>query len=291
MMDSHALSAGLRARVALEKHGFRPVHSLGQNFILDDAFLASLLELADLHSDDNVLEIGPGPGVMTALIADRAAGVLSIEMDEKLSDVLHEVLTGRENSEIVFADAMRADIGKLVTDRFGGSYRVIANLPYYITADLILRLLDTRPLPRNICVMVQKEAAQRLMSRPGAKNWGALAATVRYYGDCEVLEDVPPQRFDPPPHVDSCFIRISLHQHRLLPEEEEAAFLKLVRCCFHMRRKTLLNNLKAVYSMPQERAAALIEAAQLPPQVRGEALTLEQMVGLHRAMRRLASDI
>lgn len=284
-MASQALSAGLRARVALEKHGFRPAHSLGQNFILDDDFLASLLELADLRPEDNVLEIGSGPGVMTALIADRAAKVLSIEMDEKLSGVLKEVLEGYENSEIIFADAMRADIASLVADRFGGEYRVIANLPYYITADLILKMLDTRPLPDSICVMVQKEAAQRLMSQPGAKNWGALAATVRYFGDCEVLEDVAPQRFDPPPHVDSCFIRISLRKNRLLPEEDEADFLKLLRCCFHMRRKTLLNNLKAVYSMPQERAAAMIEAAQLPPQVRGEALSLEQMACLFHAMQ------
>ena len=218
---------------------------------------------------------------MSSLIADRARKVLSIEMDEKLRPVLSEMLSGHENAEIVFADAMRADISSLVRERFEGSYRVIANLPYYITADLILRMLQARPLPESICVMVQKEAAERLMSEPGAKNWCALAATVRYFGDCEILEDVPPQRFDPPPHVDSCFIRIRFHAQRLMPEDREEGFLKLIRCCFHMRRKTLANNMKAFYGMPQAQVQAALEAAGLAPQVRGEALSLEDMARLY----------
>ena len=283
-MQNQNLSAGLRARVSLEKHIFKPTHSLGQNFILDDSFLSLLLDAADVGETDNVLEIGPGPGVMTSLIAERANRVLSIEMDEKLRPVLEEVLAGQENAEVIFADAMRTDISGLIREKFDGSYRVIANLPYYITADLIQKMLQTRPLPDSICVMVQKEAAERLMSNPGEKNWCALAATVRYFGDCEVLEDVPPSRFNPPPHVDSCFIRISFHEKRLIQPEREEAFLKLIRCCFHMRRKTLSNNLKAFYSMPQAQAAAAIEAAGLGAQVRGEALTLEDMTRLLDAL-------
>ena len=283
-MQNQNLSAGLRARVSLEKLGFKPTHSLGQNFILDDSFLSLLLDAAELQETDNVLEIGPGPGVMTSLIAERAEKVLSIEMDEKLRPVLEEVLAGQENAEVIFADAMRADISSLIRERFEGGYRVIANLPYYITADLIQKMLQVKPFPQSICVMVQKEAAERLMSNPGDKNWCALAATVRYFGECEVLEDVPPSRFNPPPHVDSCFIRISFHEERLMPQEREEAFLKLIRCCFHMRRKTLSNNLKAFYSMPQADAAAAIEAAGLPAQVRGEALTLEDMARLLDAL-------
>ena len=283
-MQNQNLSAGLRARVSLEKHGFKPTHSLGQNFILDDSFLSLLLDAAELQETDNVLEIGPGPGVMTSLIAERAEKVLSIEMDEKLRPVLEEVLAGQENAEVIFADAMRADISSLIRERFEGGYRVIANLPYYITADLIQKMLQVKPFPQSICVMVQKEAAERLMSNPGDKNWCALAATVRYFGECEVLEDVPPSRFNPPPHVDSCFIRISFHEERLMPQEREEAFLKLIRCCFHMRRKTLSTNLKAFDSMPQADAAAAIEAAGLPAQVRGEALTLEDMARLLDAL-------
>ena len=283
-MQNQNISAGLRASVALEKNGFRPTHSLGQNFILDDHFLSQLLDLAGISSDENVLEIGPGPGVMTSLIAERAKKVLSIEMDEKLRPVLEDVLSGQDNAEVIFADAMRADLSTLIREKFCGGYRVIANLPYYITADLIQKMLQTRPLPDSICVMVQKEAAERLMSNPGSKNWCALAATVRYFGVCEILEDVPPQRFNPPPHVDSCFIRISFHAARLMPEGEEEAFLKLIRCCFHMRRKTLANNMKAFYGLSQADAAAALEEAGLGAQVRGEALSLEEIASLHKVL-------
>lgn len=283
-MQNASISAGLRAGIALEKHGFRPTHSLGQNFILDEGFLSLLLDLSGISKENNVLEIGPGPGVMTSLLAERAGKVLSIEMDEKLRPVLNDVLSGQDNVALVFADAMRCDLSALVREHFSGGYRVVANLPYYITADLIQKMLQTRPLPESICVMVQKEAAERLMSNPGAKNWCALAATVRYFGDCEILEDVPPSRFNPPPHVDSCFIRISFRPQRMLEAGEEG-FLKLIRCCFHMRRKTLLNNLKSFYSMPQQRAAAAIEAAGLAPQVRGEALSLEEMARLYAALQ------
>lgn len=284
-MPNSTLSPGLRASVALEKHGFRTTHSLGQNFILDDNFLSYLLDQADIGSDDCVLEIGPGPGVMTSLIAERAGRVVAVEMDEKLKPVLEDVLAGQDNAEVVFGDAMRTDLSMLVSEKFGSSYRVIANLPYYITADLIQKMLQTNPVPEDICVMVQKEAAERLMSNPGAKNWCALAATVRYFGDCEILEEVPPHHFNPPPHVDSCFIRIRMHEKRMLEGEEEEHLLKLIRWCFHMRRKTLVNNLKACCGIRQEDAVAALEAAGLSPQIRGEALTLEDMVRLSAQLR------
>lgn len=284
-MQNSQLSAGLRARVALEKHIFKPAHSLGQNFILDDGFLSLLLDLADVNCGDRVLEIGPGPGVMTALLADRAEKVLAIEMDEKLKPVLEDVLSGQDKAKVLFMDAMRADLATLVRDELGGEgYRVVANLPYYITADLIQKMVLTRPRPQSVCVMVQKEAAERLMSEPGAKNWCAFAAMVRCYGECEVLDEVPPQRFNPAPHVDSCFIRIHLHDQHLVEPELEEALLKMVRCCFHMRRKTLANNLKACYGINQEQAVRVLEEAGLKPQVRGEALTLEEIARLTKVM-------
>jgi len=284
-MQNKQLSAGLRARVALEKHIFKPAHSLGQNFILDDTFLSLLLDLAEVNGEDRVLEIGPGPGVMTSLLADRARKVLAIEMDEKLKPVLEDVLSGQDNAKVLFMDAMRADLESLVREELGGEgYRVVANLPYYITADLIQKMVLTRPMPESISVMVQKEAAERLMSQPGTKNWCAFAAMVRCYGECKILDEVPPQRFNPAPHVDSCFIRIHLHDQNLVEPELEEALLKMIRCCFHMRRKTLANNLKACYGMNQERAVQLLEEAGLKPQVRGEALTLEEIARLTRAV-------
>ncbi len=281
---SDGISLDLRARAALEAHGFRAAHSLGQNFILDEAFLARLLDLAGVGEGDRVLEIGPGPGLMTALLAERAKRVLAVELDEKLRPVLESVVGERENAEIVFADALRSDLSALVADKLGAPWRAVANLPYYITADLVLKFFETRPLPESVCLMVQREAAERLMSAPGDKNWCALAAVVRFYGECEVLEEVSPRHFEPAPHVESCFIRIDVKENRLVPEAEEAEFLKLVRCCFHMRRKTLANNLKAVYGMRGEEAAARIEAAGFPSQVRGEALGLEEIRKLYSAL-------
>lgn len=285
-MQSTNLSAGLRASVALEKHYFKPTHSLGQNFILDDGFLSCLLDLADLRQDDRVLEIGPGPGVMTSLIASRSKKVVSVEMDEKLKPVLQDVLCGQDNAEIIFMDAMKADLSTIIREKLDGEgYRVIANLPYYITADLIQKMVLTDPMPESICVMVQKEAAERLMSQPGSKNWCAFAALVRIYGECEVLDDVPSQRFNPPPHVDSCFIKIRLFPQELVPAEAEKDLQKMVRCCFHMRRKTLANNLKACYGVNQADAVSILENAGLNPQVRGEVLSMEEIAALTMACR------
>lgn len=278
---SETISTELRAVLALRKYGFQTKHALGQNFITDEGFLSHLLDLCDLDPEDNVLEIGPGPGIMSSLIADRCRSLAAIEADARLENVLREVLGDRSNAHIVIDDALKADIASLTGAYFdGGRYRVIANLPYYITADLILKMLAARPLPESICVMVQKEAADRIMSRPGDKDWCALAAEVAYYADCRVLEEVPPERFDPQPHVMSCFIRLDVRRERLVDEARERDMIRLIRCCFHMRRKTLANNLKAVYGMSQERALSALEAAGLNSRVRGEALNLEQIADL-----------
>jgi len=195
------------------------------------------------------------------------------------------VLAPHGNAQVEFCDFMKADVDALTKRAFGDEpYRVVANLPYYITADILLRLSACSNLPSDIAIMVQKEAAERLMSNPGSKNWCALAATVRYFGDCEVLEEVPPQCFNPPPHVDSCFVQIHMHDERLLSGEKEQKLLKLIKWCFHMRRKTLVNNLKACAGMKQEEAVAALESAGLNAQVRGEALTLEEMVRLSECL-------
>ena len=279
-------SPGLRARIALDKHGFKTTHSLGQNFLLDDPFLTALLDAAGVGEGDNILEIGPGAGVMTALMAQRAKKVLAVEIDEKLRPVLGDVLAPHKNVEVEFCDFMKSDVDALTKRAFGDEpYRVVANLPYYITADIMLRLTACENLPIDIAIMVQKEAAERLMSNPGSKNWCALAATIRYFGDCEVLEEVPPQCFNPPPHVDSCFVQVHMHEKRMMEGEEEEYLLKLIKWCFHMRRKTLVNNLKACCGMTQDVAVAALEACGLDAKVRGEALSLEDMVQLSRELR------
>lgn len=277
-------SAGLRARVALDKHGFRTTHSLGQNFLLDDRFLSGLLDEIDVRPEDRVLEIGPGAGVMTALLAERAEKVLAVELDERLAPVLSDVLAPHENAKVEYCDFLRCDVDALTARTLGEQYRVVANLPYYITADILTKLVGAKNPPASIAIMVQKEAAQRLMSEPGSKQWCALAATVRAYGRAEVVEEVPPERFDPAPHVVSCFLKIDAWDAPIVTPKDEALYRRVVQAAFAMRRKTLANNLKTSFGVSQEQTQAVLNAAELSDKVRGEALTLAQLSDVSDAL-------
>ena len=278
MIDYMNPSPELRARVALEKYGFHNTHSLGQNFLLDAGLLERLLDLAGVRDQDNVLEIGPGAGVMTALLAERCRRVLAVEVDRGLERVLGDVLAGREHARVVFADAMKADVAALTGEAFGDEpWRVVANLPYYITADIVLRLVTARRLPDSVAVMVQREAAERIMSHPGQKQWCALAATVQSYGQARVLADVPPEAFDPPPHVQSQFIVIERHPAPVVTPRDPQVYLRVINTAFAMRRKTLANNLKAAFGLDNDAARAVLGAAGVDERVRGEALTLQEL--------------
>lgn len=281
-------SAGLRARVALDKHSFRTTHSLGQNFLLDDRFLSGLLDETGIHSGDCVLEIGPGAGVMTALIAERAEKVCAVELDQRLEPVLRDVLQPYSNADVVFCDFLKADVGRLIENAFSArEYRVIANLPYYITADILMRLVTSERPPESISIMVQKEAAERIMSEPGEKQWCALAATIRVYGSAEVLEEVPPERFDPAPHVDSCFIQIQKHESPIAEPEMLPMLRRTIQCAFAMRRKTLANNLKASFGLSSAQAGEILNQCGLPATVRGESLDMDALCRVSQALNEM----
>ena len=278
MTDYTNPSAELRARVALEKYRFKNTHSLGQNFLLSESLIGLLLDDANILPGDNVLEIGPGAGVMTRLLSRRAKRVLAVELDRGLEPVLTDVLEGCDNARVVFEDAMKAELNALTREAFGGeTWRVVANLPYYITADMLLRLTSLECPPESVCIMVQREAAERVMSRPGTKQWCALAAELQYYGEARALTDVPPEAFDPPPHVTSRFIRIDCWADPPVKPRDDKLFRRLIQAAFAMRRKTLANNLKASFGLSQDGARAVLVAAGVDERVRGEALTLEEL--------------
>ena len=277
MSEYRDFSAGLAARMALTKFGFHFTHSLGQNFILDDTLVESIVYSAGVEEGDNVLEIGPGAGVMTRHLADAGANVTAVELDKTLEPVLGAVLDGVENAKVVFGDAMKLDIKEVME---GKPYRVIANLPYYITADVVLRMLTQAHKPRKITIMVQKEAAERMMAKMGSKTWCALSATVQYFGKVSVLMEVPPEAFTPRPHVDSALIEIALFEEMPVKAQSEEMMLKVINACFAMRRKTLLNNLCASFSVSREVAGQWLEAAGLNDKIRGEAVTLQQIAAL-----------
>ena len=275
-------SAELRARVALEKHGFHNSHSLGQNFLLDEGLLNALLNAAEVGPEDNVLEIGPGPGVMTALLARRCKHVLAVEVDRGLEPVLADVLAGLDDVDVRFQDIMKADLAALTGDC---PYRVVANLPYYITADILLKLVTARHVPESIAIMVQKEAADRVMSSPGSKSWCAMAATVQSYGTAEVLLDVPPEAFNPSPRVQSQFIMIRRHTTPLVTPMDDRLYLRVINAAFAMRRKTLANNLKAAFGIDQAAATEILAAVGVDVRVRGEALSLQELARLSDVLK------
>ena len=208
----------------------------------------------------------------------------AVELDERLAPVLSDVLAPHENAKVEYCDFLRCDVDALTARALGENYRVVANLPYYITADILTKLVGAKNPPASIAIMVQKEAAQRLMSEPGSKQWCALAATVRAYGRAEVVEEVPPERFDPAPHVVSCFLKIDAWDAPIVTPQDEALYRRVVQAAFAMRRKTLANNLRTSFGVSQEQAQAVLGAAGLGDKVRGEALTLAQLSDVSDAL-------
>ena len=273
-MSDQGISIGLQAGVLLEKYGFHFSHSLGQNFLMDDRFVQKMVQSAQVCAGENVLEIGPGAGVMTRCLLETGANVTAVELDQSLKPVLEEMLAGQPRAKLIFADAMKLDPGEV----FGGeNYRVVANLPYYITTDMILHLLRAQKKPDSITVLVQKEAAQRMDADMKSKSWCALSATVQYFGQCEALMDVPPEFFTPRPHVDSVLMRINLYEEKPVQARDDGQLLELIRGAFFMRRKTFANNLTAVFGMSREKAVSLLQECGLDAKIRGEAVTLAQL--------------
>lgn len=284
---AESISLALRARLALEKQGFRFTHTLGQNFLQDEEVVEQIVSKAGVGEGANILEIGPGAGIMTGLMARRGARILAVELDRALAPVLESVLDGVSGVRMVYADAMKADLNGLVRETFGegAPFSIVANLPYYITADFLMRAVRLQPAPVSITVMVQKEAAQRVMSSVGDKNWCALAATMQYFAETEKLMDAPASLFTPPPHVDSCLMRLTMKNERLLTGAREEEFLALIQTAFRMRRKTLANNLTSGLGISRETALAALEAAGVDARVRGEALELEQLARVQNALK------
>ena len=278
-MEHSELSAGLRAGLLLHRSGFRFTHSLGQNFLLDDELVERMVEAAGVQAGERILEVGPGAGVMTCHMLDRGAQVTSVELDEGLRPILDEMLASYEGARVIYADALKLNPGEL----FGDSpFRVVANIPYYITSDLVTRLLRAQVKPTSVTALVQREAFERMSARPGGKSWCALAATVSYFGRCQALMDVGREHFTPPPHVDSVLMRIDLYGEGEKPvsARDEKKLLSLIDAAFFMRRKTFANNLCAVFSVPRPQAEALLTSVGLDAKVRGEAVPLETLCAL-----------
>ncbi len=265
----------------LTRHGFTFSKSLGQNFLVNPSVCPKMAELSGADAGVGILEIGPGIGVLTTELAKRAEKIVSVELDKRLLPVLAETLSDYSNVEIVNEDILKLDLAQLLKEKFAGlKVCVCANLPYYITSPIIMHLLESRLPLEAITVMVQKEAAQRLCAPVGSRESGAITAAVHYYADTEVLFQVSRGSFLPPPNVDSAVIRFTIKKTPPVEVTNEKLFFSLIRCAFEQRRKTALNALSAGTHFPKDTIKNAMEEAELPPEIRGEKLQLEDFARL-----------
>lgn len=262
----------------------RPKKSLGQNFLTDTTILSRIVELVNISPGDLVLEVGPGRGALTRLLAERAARVVAVEIDRKLASILAEEFLGQENVTIVTANILRADLARLPCRYGAGNWKVAANLPYNISTQVLFLFLENRRLFSRLVLMLQKEVGDRVAALPGCKDYGALSVFCRLYFDIRREFIVRPGAFYPAPKVNSAVLSFVPLPEPRVDVGNEAYFRKVVKAAFSQRRKTLLNCLRsAAISMDQALCQALA-CCGIDPGRRGETLSLEEFAALTRAL-------
>ena len=261
----------------LSRHGFRFSKAMGQNFLIDAAVPQDIAELSGVGPESGVLEIGPGIGVLTALLAERAGKVCAVELDKRLLPILDETLAGFENVKVINADIMKSDIPAIVSENFAGlSPCVCANLPYNITTPVITKLIECGLFER-MTLMIQREVAQRICALPGTADYGAFTVFVQYHCEPSLLFEVPPESFMPAPKVHSAVIRLERRVSPAVSPKDEKLFFRTVRAAFALRRKTLANSLLSGFSgsLGKQELASAIERSGIDPGARGETLSLQ----------------
>ncbi|MDR2687174.1 MAG: 16S rRNA (adenine(1518)-N(6)/adenine(1519)-N(6))-dimethyltransferase RsmA [Oscillospiraceae bacterium] len=269
----------------LRRHGFTFSKAKGQNFIVNPSVCPRMAASSGAAENDGVLEIGPGAGALTRALSDAAGKVVAVEIDARLIPVLEETLAGRGNVAVIQGDIMQVDLQSLLREQFGNMpVRVCANLPYYITSPVLMRLLESRLPFVNITVMAQKEAADRLCAQMGTRACGAVTAAVAYYAEARQLFGVSRGSFFPAPKVDSAVLQLKPRREPTVEVADEAFFFRVVRAAFGQRRKTIANAVSA--GLPIEKPVALeaMARAGIAPEARAERLTLEDYACLTRAL-------
>lgn len=261
---------------------FRFNKALGQNFITDANLLDAIVADSGINGDDTVLEIGTGAGTLTRAIAKVAKKVYSFEVDRNLQPVLALSLQGVDNAEVIFRDVLKMKDDELKSV-VGDSFKVVANLPYYITTPLAMRFIESTLDVKSVTIMVQKEVALRFVAKPNTADYSAITLAIEMAGNAQITRNVSRNMFFPSPNVDSAVVRIDIDRTKL--DGENAPLLhKLVRSSFAMRRKTLANNLSVAFQIDKQEAGKLIEEAGFSPMVRGEALSLDDYKKLTKTL-------
>ena len=252
---------------------------LGQNFLIKRGIVDEIVKAADLQEGEPVLEIGPGIGTLTQGLAQSGAKVTAIELDTRLLEVLDTTLAQYSNVTIVHGDVLKLDVPSIMNNE---SFKVVANLPYYITTPIIMSLLESRLPIERLVVMVQKEVALRMVAKPGTKDYGALSVAVQYYTKPDIVLDVPPKSFLPAPAVTSSVIRCVLRDKPPVDVVDEKLFFRVVKAGFAQRRKTFANTMKTT-GLSKDRIEELLAKANIDGQRRGETFTLQEFADVANA--------
>jgi 16S rRNA (adenine1518-N6/adenine1519-N6)-dimethyltransferase len=278
----------MNARQLLNQWNLRPDKQLGQNFLIDRAILAKIVAAAELTPDDLVLEIGAGTGTLTGWLARQAGRVIAVEMDPRLMSVLQSVLADFDNVTLIQGDILTLDLADLL-GKASHPYKVVANLPYYITSAVLRHLLEATLKPQRMIITVQREVAERIVAKPGQMS--LLAVSVQFYVHPELLFCIPPDSFHPAPKVESAVVRLEPRAAPLASEDETAAFFRIVRAGFAQRRKQLHNALSAgLGRLPRHEMAARLRKAGIDPQRRAQTLALEEWVQITRVLGDLDAE-
>lgn len=283
------IATPIRTKEILKKYGFSFKKSLGQNFLIDPNILRNIVSHAHLTSESGAIEVGPGIGALTEHLARAAKKVVSFEIDQRLLPVLEDTLSPYHNIKIVHSDILKADVVKVIQEEMPGieDIMVVANLPYYVTTPILMKLLNDRLPIRGFVVMMQKEVADRITAKPGTKEYGSLSIAIQYYCTAEVAMIVPKTVFMPQPNVDSAVIRLIRHDKPPVEVIDEDFLFEVTRASFAQRRKTILNNLQAGLLEGKKNKDAILNAlekAGVEPSRRGETLTIEEFGHLADAL-------
>jgi 16S rRNA (adenine1518-N6/adenine1519-N6)-dimethyltransferase len=269
-----------RTKEILAQYGFTFKKSLGQNFLIDPNILAKIVRTANVTEDSGVIEIGPGIGALTEQSAKIAERVLAFEIDRRLIPILKDTMSPYPHVKIIHQDILKTNVEKEMDDFFkkGQDIAVVANLPYYVTTPILMKLLEEKLPIRVIVVMLQKEVAERIAAGPGSKAYGSLSIAAQYYAEAETVFTVPKTVFVPQPNVDSAILRLTTRSEPPVQVIDESFFFKVVQASFVQRRKTLLNNLAKFLEefKGKSEVAALLSGMEIDPKRRAESLSMEE---------------
>ena len=261
----------------LQDHNFRFNKQFGQNFITDTNLLQAMVKDSGIQSDDVVVEIGAGAGTLTREIAKVAKKTIAFEIDRNLVPILGQTLQGLDDKvEVVFKDVQKVDEQELDAIIGGKDYKVVANLPYYITTPIIMRFLERENKPKSITVMIQKEVGKRLTSCADSGDYGVITLSIALEGKAKIMREVPRYMFTPQPNVDSCIVRIDLDD--TYADVDKKAVKKVIKSAFAMRRKTLVNNLMSGLGLSRESVEKALTDLNIDIRARGETLDIEQFI-------------